>query len=104
MAFAVSLWWWTLLRARLNIDHMAGGGPPPGGIAPGVLDLLPLTGARPGEALAKARAVLATHPAPFEASVAHQAVGTVLRDFGDMDGATAELRAAARRTHPAAGR
>jgi tetratricopeptide (TPR) repeat protein len=28
--------------------------------------------------------------------VAHQTVGTVLRDFGDMDGATAELRAAAR--------
>jgi len=72
------------------------GGPPPGGIAPGVLDLLPLTGARPGEALARARAVLATDPAPFEASVAHQTVGTVLRDFGDIDGATAELRAAAR--------
>lgn len=73
------------------------GGPRPGvGNAHGVLDLLPLTGARPGEALAKARAVLAADPAPFEASVAHQTVGTVLRDFGDLDGATAELRAAAR--------
>jgi len=75
---------------------MAGGSPPPDGSARGVLDLLPLTGARPGEALARARAVLAADPAPFEASVAHQAVGTVLRDFGDLDGATAELRAAAR--------
>ena len=75
---------------------MAGGPRPGGGSAHGVLDLLPLTGARPGEALAKARAVLATDPAPFEASVAHQTIGTVLRDFGDLDGATAELRAAAR--------
>ena len=75
---------------------MAGGPRPAAGNAHGVLDLLPLTGARPGEALAKARAVLATGPAPFEASVAHQIVGTVLRDFGDLDGATAELRAAAR--------
>jgi tetratricopeptide (TPR) repeat protein len=72
------------------------GGPRPGGGSAGVLDLLPLTGARPGEALAKARAVLATDPAPFEASVAHHTIGTVLRDFGDLDGATAELRAAAR--------
>jgi tetratricopeptide (TPR) repeat protein len=75
---------------------MAGGPHPGGGSAQGVLDLLPLTGARPGEALARARAVLAADPAPFEASVAHQTVGTVLRDFGDLDGATAELRAAAR--------
>ena len=75
---------------------MAGGPRPGGGSAHRVLDLLPLTGARPGEALAKARAVLATDPAPFDASVAHQIIGTVLRDFGDLDGATAELRAAAR--------
>ncbi len=75
---------------------MAGGPGPGEGSAHGVLDLLPLTGARPGEALARARAVLAADPAPFEASVAHQTVGTVLRDFGDLDGATAELRAAAR--------
>ncbi|HEY2308791.1 MAG TPA: CHAT domain-containing protein [Streptosporangiaceae bacterium] len=75
---------------------MAGGPRPGSGSAHGVLDLLPLTGARPGEALAKARAVLATDPAPFAASVAHQTIGTVLRDFGDLDGATAELRAAAR--------
>ena len=91
--------------SHCRVDHpngrdyhllMAGGPRPGGGSAHGVLDLLPLTGARPGEALAKARAVLATDPAPFEASVAHQTIGTVLRDFGDLDGATAELRTAAR--------
>src|SRR6516165_5355140 len=76
--------------------HMAGAPRPAAGNAHGALDLLPLTGARPREALARARAVLANDPAPFEASVAHQIVGTVLRDFGDLDGATAELRAAAR--------
>src|SRR6516164_1125635 len=70
---------------------------PAGGTAAGkVLDLLPLVGARPREALAKARAVLAADPAPYEASVAHQAVGVALRDLGDLDAATAELRIAAR--------
>ena len=82
--------------ARLNIDHMAGG-PAPGGSGPGrVLDLLPLVGARPREALAKARAVLAADPAPYEASVAHQAVGMALRELGDTGNAATELRVAAR--------
>jgi tetratricopeptide (TPR) repeat protein len=60
------------------------------------LELLPLAAARPAEALAKARAVLALHPGPYDASVAHQAVGIVLRDFGDARAAIRELRAALR--------
>jgi len=82
--------------ARLNIDHMAGGSPAGGTAAGRVLDLLPLVGARPGEALAKARAVLATGPASYEASVAHQVAGLALREIGDLAAATAELRVAAR--------
>jgi hypothetical protein len=38
-------------------------------------DLLPLALSRPHEALARARAVLAKHPGPHDASVAHQAAG-----------------------------
>jgi tetratricopeptide (TPR) repeat protein len=82
--------------ARLNIDNMAGGPPAGGKAAGGVLDLLPLVGARPGEALTKARTVLATAPAPYEASVAHQVAGLALRELGDLAAATAELRVAAR--------
>jgi tetratricopeptide (TPR) repeat protein len=66
------------------------------------VDLLHLTGARPREATARARAILAGNPQPFEASVAHQVLGMVLRDFGDADAAITELRAAlrmARATH-----
>ncbi|MGD0608035.1 MAG: CHAT domain-containing protein [Streptosporangiaceae bacterium] len=58
--------------------------------------LLPLTFSRPGEALAKARAVLAGRPGPYEASVAHQAAGIVLREFGDVEAGVRELRAALR--------
>jgi tetratricopeptide (TPR) repeat protein len=76
------------------------GGPASGGGA-GVLDLLPLVGARPREALAKARAVLATDLAPYEASVAHQLAGLALRELGDLTAATAELRVAARLTRVA---
>ena len=73
------------------------GGPPAGGSGPGgVLDLLPLASARPDEALAKARAILAADPPPYEASVAHHAIGMLLREFGDLDAATAELQAAVR--------
>jgi tetratricopeptide (TPR) repeat protein len=73
------------------------GGPPARGNGPGgILDLLPLASARPDEALAKARAILAADPPPYEASVAHQAIGMLLREFGDLDAATAELQAAVR--------
>ena len=64
-------------------------------------DLLPLALSRPREALARARAVLAGRPDPYESSVAHQAAGIVLREFGDVEAGVRELRAAltmARRT------
>jgi tetratricopeptide (TPR) repeat protein len=58
--------------------------------------LLPLTYSRPREALARARAVLAGRPGPYDASVAHQAVAIVLREFGDTEAAVRESRAALR--------
>jgi len=64
-------------------------------------DLLLLALSRPREALAKAQAVLAGRPGPYDASVAHQAASIVLRDFGDVEAAVRESRAAlhlARRT------
>src|ERR1700722_11415952 len=73
------------------------GGPRPGGDAPGgILDLLRLASDRPREALAKAHAVLAAGPAPYEASVAHQAIGMLHREFGELGAATAELGTAVR--------
>jgi tetratricopeptide (TPR) repeat protein len=76
---------------------MAGGPRPGEGTSPGgILDLLALAPARPSEALAKAHAILATGPAPYEASVAHQAIGMIQREFGDLDAATAELTTAVR--------
>ena len=38
------------------------------------------------------RAVLADRPSSYDASLAHQATGIVLRDRGDLPGAVAELR------------
>lgn len=65
--------------------------------AAGVPDgLLALALSRPAEALAAALRVLDTHPAPATASIAHQAAGIVLRDFGDIDAAVTHLRSAAR--------
>jgi tetratricopeptide (TPR) repeat protein len=66
-----------------------------------VEDLLPLALSRPHETLARARAILDDGPGPYEASVAHQAAGIVLRDFGDVHAGLRELRRAlslARRT------
>jgi tetratricopeptide (TPR) repeat protein len=59
-------------------------------------DLLPLALSRPSDALARARSVLAARPGPYAASVAHQAIGIVLRDFGDTAAALGELRQAVR--------
>jgi tetratricopeptide (TPR) repeat protein len=59
-------------------------------------DLLPLALSHPREALAQARAVLNGRPGPYEASVAHQAAGIVLRDTGDVNAGVRELRAALR--------
>ncbi len=64
-------------------------------------DLLLLTLSRPREALAKARAILRGQPAAYEASVAHQAAGIVLREFGDIDKGISELRSALRLAHRA---
>jgi tetratricopeptide (TPR) repeat protein len=61
--------------------------------------LLPLALSRPREALARARAVLAGQPDDYESSVAHQAAGIVLRDFGDVEAGVRELRAALRIAH-----
>src|SRR2546423_3434121 len=59
-------------------------------------DLLPLALSRPHEALARARVVLKGRPGPYEASVAHQAAGIVLRDTGDVNAGVRELRDALR--------
>jgi tetratricopeptide (TPR) repeat protein len=59
-------------------------------------DLLPLVFARPKEALAGAQAVLAGRPSPADASIAHQVIGIVERDFGDAGAAVDHLRRAAR--------
>jgi CHAT domain-containing protein len=59
-------------------------------------DLLMLALSRPHEALARAREILAAQPCPFEASVAHQVAGIVLRDVGDVSAGVRELRAALR--------
>jgi tetratricopeptide (TPR) repeat protein len=56
--------------------------------------LLALTLSRPREALAQAHAVLAGRPDPYDASVAHQAAGIVLREFGDVRAAIGEVREA----------
>jgi tetratricopeptide (TPR) repeat protein len=67
-----------------------------------VSDLLPMALARPREALARARAVIAAAPDPLTESVARHAAGIVLRDLGELDDARAELRAAVRLARRAA--
>jgi tetratricopeptide (TPR) repeat protein len=59
-------------------------------------DLLPLALSRPREALVRAHTVLAGRPDHYESSVAHQAVGIVLREFGDVEAGVHELRVALR--------
>lgn len=61
--------------------------------------LLPLAVSRPHDALLAARALLATGPSPFDASFAHQAIGIVLRDRGDLSAALTELRKGLRGAH-----
>ncbi|RYP87208.1 CHAT domain-containing protein [Nocardioides guangzhouensis] len=63
---------------------------------PEVGGLLALALSRPHEALAAARSLLADGGDPAAAAIAHQAAGVVLRDFGDMDEALLEFRAAIR--------
>jgi tetratricopeptide (TPR) repeat protein len=59
-------------------------------------ELLLLALSRPHEALARARLVLRGRPGPYEASVARQAAGIVLRDTGDVNAGIRELRGALR--------
>jgi tetratricopeptide (TPR) repeat protein len=59
-----------------------------------VLELLPMVFADPGEALARAGALLDAGPAPLHASVAHQVIGIWQRDFGDLRLALHHLRRA----------
>jgi tetratricopeptide (TPR) repeat protein len=47
--------------------------------------------------LLAARSVLAGKPSSYDASLAHQTIGIVLRDHGDLPGAIAELRRGVRR-------
>ena len=56
---------------------------------------------RPSEALAAAREVLAQHPSALQAAVAHQAIGVVLRNFGDVGAAIEEFKQARRFAHKA---
>jgi len=51
---------------------------------------------RPKVALARSRAVLAARPTLREASIAHQAAGIVLREYGDVEAGVRELRTALR--------
>ncbi len=59
-------------------------------------ELLPLALSRPKDAMLAARSVLASRPGAYDASLAHQAIGIVLRDHGDLPGAIVELRRGAK--------
>jgi CHAT domain/Tetratricopeptide repeat len=72
------------------------GDPDTGNLPSDSAGLLPLALSRPNDALLAARAVLARHPSAYDASLAHHAIGIVLRDRGDLLGAITELRNALR--------
>ena len=94
--FGLSVWQWTIHLARLNM-HAMGAGTDQGGAPSGqVLDPLLLIPVNPGGAQARAREILAGDPAPYQASQAHQALGILLREWGDLDAGTRELRSALR--------
>jgi CHAT domain-containing protein/tetratricopeptide (TPR) repeat protein len=59
-------------------------------------DLLPMVFARPKDALAGARALLAQAPSPYDASIGYQVIGLVERDFGDASAALDHLRRSVR--------
>ena len=59
-------------------------------------ELLPLALSRPRDAVLAARSLLAGRPGAYDASLAHHAIGIVLRDHGDLPGAIVELRRGAR--------
>jgi tetratricopeptide (TPR) repeat protein len=61
-------------------------------LPPDPAQLLPLAVSRPQDALLAARSLLAGQPSAYAASLAHHAIGIVLRDRGDLPGAITELR------------
>ena len=76
----------------LASSEMEPGDPDTEGVPSDPAQLLPLAVSRPQDALIAARSVLAGQPSAYDASLAHQAIGIVLRDRGDLPGAIAELR------------
>jgi tetratricopeptide (TPR) repeat protein len=78
---------------------MTGGEPEPENLLSDPAQLLPLALSRPHDALLAARSVLANRPSAYDASLAHQAIGIVLRDGGNLPGAIAELRKAVGLAH-----
>ena len=54
--------------------------------------LLSLAMSRPQDALLAARSLLAGQPSAYDASLAHHAIGIVLRDRGNLPEAIAELK------------
>jgi tetratricopeptide (TPR) repeat protein len=79
------------------------GDPGPGNLPSDTAQLLPLALSRPQEALRGARSVLAGRPSAYDASLAHQTIGIVLRDHGDLPGAIVELRKGVRLARTSAG-
>jgi tetratricopeptide (TPR) repeat protein len=71
---------------------MTSGDPDRGNLPSDTAQLLPLALSRPQEALIGARSVLDGRPSAYDASLAHQAIGIVLRDHGDLPAAIVELR------------
>ena len=71
---------------------MKPGDPDTGNLPSDPAELLPLAVSRPQDALLAARSLLAGQPSAYDASLAHHAIGIVLRDRGDLPGAIAELR------------
>jgi hypothetical protein len=71
---------------------MTGGDPDTENLPSDPAQLVPLAVSRPQGALLAARSVLADRPNAYDASLAHHAIGIVLRDHGDLAGAIAELR------------
>ena len=71
---------------------MTPGDPDPRNFPSDPAQLLTLAASRPQDALVAARCVLDRRPSAYDASLAHQTIGIVLRDRGDLPGAVAELR------------
>ena len=76
----------------LALSEMEPGDPDTEGVRSDPARLLALALSRPQDALLAARSVLAGQPSAYDASLAHHAIGIVLRDRGDLPAAIAELR------------